>query len=143
MTFYQCFQHSYSISQITPRQLPWHSPIKPIIIWLTKQIKIAKTVATFLGKLLWWSFAIINSRATFLEQVSSIDIFLKTYFFFKKSSLQSTRNCLLLVLRRFPSIWQKTFVVYSLSEPATDRNSEGSCLEIPPETNAEGKLRFS
>ena len=65
--FYQCFQHAYSFSAVTLRHLPWCSPIKAIIIWLTKQIKIPKVVETFNENFPWWILAFINSQSNIAE----------------------------------------------------------------------------
>ena len=120
------------LSTVTLRQLLRRSPSKTIIIWLTKQIKIPKTVETFFRRFPRWSLAVINSWVTFLKQ----GIFRqKIHFFVGRSSLQSTRNCFLLIWSAFLVFDRKPFLC-SVSEPPTMRNSEkqlsGNPLLLPP-----------
>ena len=67
LRLYHCSQRIYSISRITPRQCPLRSPIKTIIIWLTKQIMIQKKIGTFLGKYPWWSPVLTKSQGHITE----------------------------------------------------------------------------
>ena len=85
MKFYQCCQHSYSISPITIKQLTWLSPIKTIMIWLTKQIKITKIVETFLRKLPWWCLVFINSKGNITEAGLQHWHFSWNFFFFSEN----------------------------------------------------------
>ena len=70
------------------------------IIWLTKQIKIPETVELFLETLSYWSLVLINPQVS-ITQAGLRHFSRKILFFFRKSNLQSTRNCLLLILRHF------------------------------------------
>ena len=79
MTFYQCFQHSYSISPITLRQLPWPCPIKTVIICLTKKNKNHENShfsENFHGCALFIKIHMVK----LLKQVSGIVIFLEFFF---------------------------------------------------------------
>ena len=106
MIFLQCFQQSYSISPITLRELFWCSPIKTIVIWVTKQIKILKVVGTFLWKFPWWSLVFINPQGSITDAgLQHWDFSWKVSIFFRKPSLQNTQNYLLLILRHFLIIW--------------------------------------
>ena len=74
MTLCQCFQHIYSISPVTLRQLPWLSPIK-----------ISKIVETFLEKFSWWNLAFINLQGNITEaNLQHWHFSWKKIFFFQK-----------------------------------------------------------
>ena len=68
--------------------------------------------------------------------------FKKTFFFFfRKPSLQRSWNCLLLTTVLF-LVFDRTPLLYSLSEPATNRNSEEQLSGIYLRKKCIGKVPF-
>ena len=75
----------------------------------------------------------------------TMTIFLKNLFLQLQNtqlSLQSTRNCFLLILNA-SLVLDKKILLYSHSEPAPNRNSEEQLCGNCPKKNASGKFRFS
>ena len=112
------------------------------------------TVATFersseifrevlLGKFPWWSLVFINSQASITGAgLQHWHFFLKKlFFFFRKPSLQRSWNCLLLTTVLF-LVFDRTPLLYSLSEPATNRNSEEQLSGIYLRKKCIGKVPF-
>ena len=123
MTIYQWFQHSYSISPITLRHLPWRSSIKPIIIWLTKQIKIPKIVGTFLGKFPWWSLVFMNSP--------TLTFFLKNFIFFPENPICRAHGIVFFRCREAVLVLNRKLCCIVFQNLLTETQKK-SCLEIPP-----------
>ena len=91
------------------RQLPRRRSIKTIIIWLTKQIKIPKIVETFSWKISMVEYCFHKFTGSHYQSRSpTLTIFLEKLLLLElqntQHSLTTTRNRLLLTLRRFPSI---------------------------------------
>ena len=136
MTFYQFFHHNYSISTITLRQLPWHSSIKIIIIWLTKQLKTPKKVKHFPENFHGGVLFSYILRVTLLKQVSNIDILLEKSPFFQKTL--PAKHAELSCSGLETIVWyliENVFCIVFLNLLLT-KTWKNTCLEITPEKNA-------
>ena len=132
MTIYQWFQHSYSISPITLRHLPWRSSIKPIIIWLTKQIKIPKIVGTFLGKFPWWSLVFMNSQGNITEaSLQHWHFSWKVSFFFSENPICRAHGIVFFRSREAVLVLNRKLCCIVFQNLLTETQKK-SCLEIPP-----------
>ena len=122
------------------RQLPWCRPIKTTVIWITKQIKMPKIVETFS-----WKISMKFTRYYYWSRSPTMTMFLENLFFLElqntQLSLQSTRNCLLLILNA-SLVLDKKPLLYSLSEPAPNRNSEEQLSGNYPRKKCVGKVPF-
>ena len=128
------------------RQLPWRISIKTIIIRLTKQIKIPKKVDTFLGKFPWWSIVFINSKCNITEVGLQHWQFSWKFNFFWNCRAHNPA-CRAHGIFFFCS-WDPFLVfdtkplLYSLLEPAPNRNSEEQLSGNYRRKKSVGKLPF-
>ena len=87
----------------------------------------------------WWNLFSYVYRISLLKQVSNNDSFFEKFIFLElqntQPSLQSTRNCLLLILNAF-LVLNKKPLLYNLSEPDLNRNSDEQLSGNYPEENA-------
>ena len=96
----------------------------------------------FLGKFPWWRLVFINSQGSITGAgLQHRHFFWKIFFFFRKPSLQRSCNCLLLTIILF-LVFERTPLLYSLSEPATNRNSEEQLSGIYLRKKCVGKVPF-
>ena len=140
MTFLKCFQKRYW------GNCPGADLSKKTIIWITKQIKMPKIVEIFS-----WKISMVEhffhkfTRYYYWSRSPTMTMFLKNLFFLElqntQLSLQSTRNCLLLILNAF-LVFDKKPLLYSLSEPAPNRNSEEQLSGNYPRRKCVGKVPF-
>ena len=128
------------------RQLPSHRPIKTIPIWLTKQIKILKKDEAFPGKFPWWSIIFINSHGNITEAgLQHLTIFLKNLIFSNCRAHYPACRAHRIV---FFCSWDAFLVsdrkplLYSLSEPAPNRNLEQQLQRNYPPKKCIEKLLF-
>ena len=95
------------------------SPIKTIIIWLTNQIAIPKKLGVFLKKYPWWSPVLIKLQGNITEAEHRHEYFTGTFSIFSENPVCRARgNCNAFL------VYDRVALLYSLSEPATNRNRE-------------------
>ena len=145
--FYQCSQQSYIISPIALTQLPL-SPIKTIIIWLTRQTKTPKKVGTFLGKYPWWSPVLIKSQSMITEAgLQNWYFSWRLSFFFSENPVCGVHGIVLFWFRDAFLAFDRKALLHSLSELILTRTWKNSYLEIdhppyPAQKECLGKVSF-
>ena len=128
------------------RQLPWQRPVKTTIIWITKQMKMPKIVETFSWKISMVEYFFRKFTGYYYWSRSpKLIIFFKNLFFLQlqntQPSLQSSWNCPFLILNVF-LVFDKEPLLYNLSKPAPNRNSEEQLSGNYHRKKCAGKVPF-